>query len=395
MRRATVLMAWELGGGYGHLAKLRLIGDRLAEAGVGVAYAARELATGDALVPREKAPVFQSPVFQGVRVDAPRPRSYADLLIDRGYGQAATLHALVRGWVALLEATRADLVMADFAPTALLAARCLGIPAVCVGHGFFDPPRPWPTIVPEQAGEAQAPPQVTVRRHLGAQINHCLAQWGRPALHDPCALHEVAASFLCTYPELDHYVRDGGHYVGTLCVETMGEPPLWPQATGAQRVFAYLSPRDDRTPALLQALSDSKASCLVHGAAEARDRHPDPAVRHVDHLVRLADVAAQADLVICSGSDTAHGMALRGVPVLCVPNHLEQQMGAQRLVDLGIGLVAARCDDARTLSLKLHQLLQEARHKEAARRLQARHPAHDNSRTVNLIAEGCLALLRH
>ena len=43
-------------------------------------------------------------------------------------------------WRQLLTLLNADLILADYAPTPLLAARCLQVPAVVLGTGFSVPP---------------------------------------------------------------------------------------------------------------------------------------------------------------------------------------------------------------------------------------------------------------
>src|SRR5204863_2109314 len=85
--------------------------------------------------------LFQAPrsTHEGV---APRlPDSFADILLGCGYADARELTALVAGWRALFAAWKPDLLVADFAPTALAAARLSELKRVTYGNGFFTPPR--------------------------------------------------------------------------------------------------------------------------------------------------------------------------------------------------------------------------------------------------------------
>ena len=49
--------------------------------------------------------------------------SYADLLMHGGYAAPDALRGLMTGWRDVLDRTTPDLLIADFAPTAMLAAR--------------------------------------------------------------------------------------------------------------------------------------------------------------------------------------------------------------------------------------------------------------------------------
>ena len=56
----------------------------------------------------------------------------------------------MHAWITLLALVKPDTVIADHAPTALLAAHIAGIPCVAFGSGFEIPPQviPMPTIRP-------------------------------------------------------------------------------------------------------------------------------------------------------------------------------------------------------------------------------------------------------
>ncbi len=61
------------------------------------------------------------------------PVDASDLLLSLGFGDAPALAGVLTGWSALARTWRPDVLVADNAPTAMLAARLAGIPSVLVG----------------------------------------------------------------------------------------------------------------------------------------------------------------------------------------------------------------------------------------------------------------------
>src|SRR6185437_15975682 len=82
----------------------------------------------------------QSPAEPGGGVTARQPQSYADILLMQGWEAPSRLWGLVQAWGNLLRLFRADAAVFDYAPTALLAARILGLRCALLGTGFELPP---------------------------------------------------------------------------------------------------------------------------------------------------------------------------------------------------------------------------------------------------------------
>lgn len=368
-------MCWELGGGLGHLTKGRLLAQALTAQGCQVAFVVKDVASGDAVLPDEW-PLFQTPQAPTLR-GWPDPADHAELLLHAGLGDAAGLQGRVRSWADLMAMAGTDCVLADHAPTAVLAARCTNRPVVLFGNGFVMPPRPWPLVRHWEAVPAARLQQV--REHLRQVINSVLERFDQPGLDTLEDFYEGCTLALATSPDLDHHprppLRPSDWQLGPLLLDSEGQPPAWPAHEGP-RVFAYLRPNLPHLDLALQALGSLDAAVLVRcdGLAPAlMQRFQSPRLSFTGELVRMADVAEQASLVVCSGSDTAHGLAARGVPVMALPMNAEQRLAAERLVALGVGrmwLPAAEKPD--TLRQDMHALLQpDARR--AAEILQARH----------------------
>lgn len=85
-----------------------------------------------------EARCLQAPVpnFVPVRRET---HSYSELLSLMGHLDPAVLVGYLAAWRELFTSLSADLVIADHAPTALLAAHSLNLPACAIGTGFVLP----------------------------------------------------------------------------------------------------------------------------------------------------------------------------------------------------------------------------------------------------------------
>ena len=150
----TVALCWELGGGYGHLTTLLPLARGFIERGWRVALLSRKLPSAGQVFAKEIADgsvtLLPAPMRHGSAFQYDATPTYAYILFNVGWADAATLGPLVEGWRNSLRLLNADLVVADHAPTALLAARSLALPAVVWGAGFFLPPdsEPLPDLMP-------------------------------------------------------------------------------------------------------------------------------------------------------------------------------------------------------------------------------------------------------
>jgi UDP:flavonoid glycosyltransferase YjiC (YdhE family) len=351
-KSANLFYAWEFGANLGHIGAFLPLARALKDHGHRVHWAVTDTAAAARLLPQEGFTWFQAPRCEEHKRPGP-PLTYADILLRFGYQQAADLLGLVVAWRELLKLTRADLVLVDHAPTALLAARTLGLPVMQFSNGFTVPPRqrPLPNMRPWQPLPAEQ--LLALEDAALASVNAVLAHFGRAPLPALATLFDVAEEALITYPELDHYESRGpARYWGSLPAAPTGLVPPWPPLTEAGRetpatpkkIFAYLRPEIPLAEAALRALGKCEASTVIYCPGinpAAREALQSSLLVFVDSPVNLQKAAAEADLAVTYASlATTTAFLLAGKPLLLLPSHLEQFLLARRVAAMGAGLVA-------------------------------------------------------
>ncbi len=139
---ATILFAWELGGGHGHVQRLGRVARGLRACGHEPVFAVRNLAGAATVLGGDGFPVFQAPFWHRKRRPGPGPMlagSFGDIMALQEYAEVEGLLGMVEGWQALIDLVRPRLIVCDDSPTACLAAFGV-IPVVIAGNGFTVPP---------------------------------------------------------------------------------------------------------------------------------------------------------------------------------------------------------------------------------------------------------------
>ncbi len=338
----TILFAWELGGGLGHLAPIAPVLGRLHEAGIRIVLAARDLSRARAIVGTRGIEFVQAPVKiakSGPRVDP--LRSYSHILYNSGFADFDEFAAMAEAWRHLFEYVRPDLVLCDHAPLALLVARAKGIPRAAIGTGFCCPPdaypmpdfRPWLAEAEERLRRDED--KVT------ANVNRFLEEWSCEPIERLGQLFgEADECLLTTYAELDHYPqREGGNYWGPLDVAA-GSDPVWPESEG-KKAFAYLK-QTVELPRILFALETQEVCSLVYVDRlpfRLRVRYESDRLRFAPAPVNLDAVGRQCDLAILSGGHgSTASLLLSGRPILQLPTNLEQALTGLAVQRMQAGL---------------------------------------------------------
>ncbi|QDV74299.1 glycosyltransferase [Botrimarina mediterranea] len=370
------LLAWELGGALGHLATLRELATLLLERRHDVALALSDCDLADQFFPGLE--VQTAPIHRPLRGVIAQPSTYADVLGNAGWNAIETLGPLCSAWRDLFNHSGAEVVVGNFAPTALLAAQGMDLRSVVFGTGFHSPPdiSPLPDMCPWRDNYADR--LLITERQVLATTNRQLASQGVEELERITELYRRAdASLLTTFLEMDHYPdRVGGEYVGPWG-ELPGNAPVWPKGSGP-RVFAYLKPIE-ALPYLLQHVHQVGWPTLVYapGAKESAAPLARPTIHVVDRPLDMKRVAATCNFaVLNAGHNATLRILLAGKPALVLPTTGEQQLVAQRVERTGSGLAVHPNHPAAAVAC-LNRLASDHSYADAASRFATRYESID------------------
>ena len=368
---SRVLFAWELGANYGHLARDIPIAERLRQTGHDVLFVVRDTRVAAELLGPQGFTFLVAPrPLHPARLAFP-PGNYAELLLAEGYGDSVQLLGLVEAWSEALRLYRPQLLVADHAPTALLAALLMEIPTAVCGSGFEIPPNvtPLPSIRPWE--------DIPVARLMRSEeavlnsINRVAQRLKQPALGRLGEIFTRSVRVFASFAELDHYgERSGEDYAGVFYQLQSSETVDWPTDVG-KCIFAYLRPE---VPGFLNALSVLRESgaavvCVAPGLTKAQASHFSST--HMQVLPRPVAVSLllrKADVVVGYGSIGFMAESLlAGVPILAIPQTVEQYLCSARLEAIGAGIMIGIERNREDVSEALSSLLNHSSHRHAAR----------------------------
>lgn len=382
---ARFLLAWELGGGLGHLVPLARLAEALLHRGHTVDLVLKDLSLAhEVLGPWADSAslrLWQAPCWLPAPDGFGEPATHADLLLRAGFVDGASLSGLVRAWRQLYATCRPEVLVADHAPTALLAARGQGMRRSLFGNGFFVPPpgRPMPAF---RDWEEVSPARIeAAESRVLAACNDSLAQCGAAPIDALSMLFDVDEVFLLGWAELDHL----GPWRGPAPPPSWG-PMLLPGADGADwpwpenegpRVVAYLQAAHPAVEAVLQTLKEGPWQAVMYLAGVSHGHAMDLGGARLHVVARPIDLRAalvRADLMLVGGTGTAYQALAQGVPTVLLPMHAEQLLFARRVVATGAGVMLWPGEVAAGLGRALRAVGNSLGFRRAAQALAARHP---------------------
>ena len=330
-----ILLAWEGGAGRGHVVTLRVMAEALGpqhhyEAALCRMDHAAELSA----VCGEVYPSAGLYLHAAARkaLGWPRTASWADFLGDLVFAFPERLKVQFDWWIEVLRSRRIDLVIADFAPISMLAARALGIPSVCVGTGYSAPPpgmKSFPILLPEYTT------LVHDEAALLANANATLAPFNLEPLGSFSDIYRASVSMPRTIRQLDPY--DGLRTSPLL-------PPLneaLPRGAGAgDEIFVYFSTAETAYAPLVDALCGLDLPVRAYlpcADPQLLDRLRQAGVMVEPAPLPVEQIAARSRLMLNAGQHGSLCMGLGlGIPQLTLPQHLEHLYHARRAFDLGV-----------------------------------------------------------
>lgn len=334
---AKVMLVWELGDGHGHVGPLASLARGLIARGHEPVLVSRRVDYAHGSLAAESVPILQAPVVRAVPLPDGRGRSmssWSDLLLMVGYRSADALEPTVRAWAATFDTVKPDLIVTDFAPTAIVA-NAGRRPALALGWAYTLPPRHLAKTPTVSGGERMMSDEAILD-----VIRQSQRRRGLPAA--PGTLLEAIFPEECrvnTLPELDFF---SSHRQSPAIGPIQPLPsPMEPVATNGW--FGYLSLANEASEVALDALATSGLPGEVH----LRDAPPD-ALDHWrrrgltvhDRPANLAEAAGRARFVVHHGGlRTMEATLALGRPQLLVPAHIEHMMNAKQAETLGVSRV--------------------------------------------------------
>ena len=331
----TVLFAWELGRGLGHLMNMHRIALRLAPHDCRTILALPDVAAANAMpgafdeiTRAPEWPLHGRPLAQHSALSS---ATLNDILSGAGLADSAAVESLLRSWDEIYKRTQPALVIADFSPLATLAAKGR-IPLVLIGNGYTLPPPDMPRFPPLH----RLSPPIWKEEETLVAVNEAARRRGLMMLDRLPQIFSGDAGFVQTFPLLDPY--------DTQRVEDLAGPVIdrvtASREAGATSIFAYLSRGYQPHPSIFEALKPFARHLRLHAP-----RLPVPALEQLsragaridEEAVPLADILPSTRLLLHHGGSGAAAEALvAGVPQLVLSAQVEQDLNGEALQRAGI-----------------------------------------------------------
>jgi hypothetical protein len=339
----TVLFAWELGGGFGHIAAMRRYAARLAPHGVRMVAAVRNPRMARVLaelgVEVLQAPPWPEASFTRRQYAATSSATLGDSLASAGLDDADALNDLLTQWSKIFQSVKPDLVVADYAPAAALVARGR-VPLMLVGNGYTVPPSDM-THFP-LLHRTHEP--VWDETRLLTILNTAARRHGLVTLERLPQLFSADDYLVETFPLLDPYDLQR---TSTVDGPAFDKAPI-ARRDNADEILVYLAPgyaiRRDLIRALIPVANKIQIYAPDLSFIQRSRLKLAGATLHRERL-DLAQALASAKLVVHFGGSglAAHALAA-GVPQLIFSTHIEQELNGLALQRAGLGTLVRSHD---------------------------------------------------
>ncbi|NND00716.1 MAG: hypothetical protein HKN85_11090 [Gammaproteobacteria bacterium] len=343
---ASVILCSELGESSSHLVMLADYAVELKAQGYKVHVVGQDLAVAHQIPEFSDIPLFQTPAIGSAKQQGDGPPfdnlNYSSVLRNNGYHDVATLAPLLRGWMNLVSALQADLIVAHHAPTALLTARLLKIPCIMTGAGYAVPPlttpmsciTPWREVTDEEL--------LLEDQMLLQVVNDTYAELNFPRvrMHTAKELISHAAQWIVSIPEMDHYGARNQPYVARRYDSSRRLAADWPMGPG-DRILVHLNADSPYLSPLLEQLTANNAPTLVivPGASNGLvEMYKGTNIKVQRESVSIRQAVDQCKVFINEANhDLVYELLSYGVPSIFLPSEPENKLLAYRLVKLRVG----------------------------------------------------------
>jgi len=368
-----VLIAWEFGSGLGHLAPMLQFIRGLRAKGVEPLVAVPDPVKARAVFGAEAPRLLRCVPLVRKRTARGPVYSFADILLQGGFSDAAGVCEAVEGWQAIFRAERINTVLLDYAPVAQLAAWLMELKMITRTFVFANPPVPFPWI----DSDTPESPQLLARSEsqlLGC-INQVTQQFGRKPIDTLATWLHAPMRFTTGIPQTNVFDFEPEYgYLGPLGGLGMLSPFEWPMSSRT-RVLCYLRWMP-KTPKIVAALSSAERdiACVVLDAPVSwLETARRAGMSATNKVVDLEKLMTTADVVVSHGSGrVACEALLKGKPQLMIPIDLEKMLTARRMETLKVGKCLAGPRAAAEVSETLGLLTKNETYSAAAKALVAK-----------------------
>lgn len=377
-----ILFTWELGDGIGHVAPyIRLI-RRLEELGHEVFFSMRYIEHAKTFFKDTKVTILQTPHIQQYRDSIiPYIDSYGVTMNNFGYHNSSFIESLLCVWFNMLDMVKPDLMVCDFSPSALLAARCRGIKTVRIGSSFLSPTNtyPMPNIFIMQGARYVEPEYITIENAVTKNINTALENLCYPPIKQLGDIFDADKTITMGFLESDHMViPDGREYYGI--IRGSGSEQIeWPisEDPNSPKIFVY-SRQCETLTTLLLFFKKQNYRVIV------RDNILDKGYKQLfqcenivftSELLNFERLGQEADLCVTNGNyTTVIEFLLSGCKLLMLPTHGEQTIVSLRLDKGGFGkmFLDQRDEKVKIIDI-LHTLLHDKQTEENVKAFAAKY----------------------
>lgn len=383
-----IVIANEMGGGWGHLLPIYPLVLEFIQRGFHVSLLCRD-------------DVKAADVFKDLEVEIEKTPpwladksgfslNYAQNLWGNGYWDEKALGIHFAWWTDRFNNLKPCFVLSDYAPTALLAALALGIPRGAFGTGFTLPPMTTP--MPGLHPWINTPERVMARSEQSVLE---AVQTIVPRVGSIAGIFKDALRFLEIFPEMDHFdQRPDDTYWGPVLGSVAGTDPGWPEGEGP-RIFIYLSSVNRCLDALVNHVKKEgfPTVCIVSGLSESEHKGMEsPTFRQQKSFVDLHKAASQCDIAVTQGGmHTSAAMLLAGKRLLICPEQLEQMLLAYRLKQRGLCECLSFFSEADNVKDVLNKTVHSAGLDAGTEAFSRKYSGYDPARTVKEMVMLCLS----
>lgn len=385
----NIILIWEMGAELGHITRLKELAEKLCQKGHNVTFILNTPSLISALPPHYPTTPFnviQAPAKwtkKSLKLSR-KPANFSEILIANGYHKTQELTDQIQEWQQLLTSLNADLIIFDYAPTAILASRGLLCKKMSLDDPFSKPPNSYPLPIFSMARNVSINNLRISDDKLVNIVNKALCTLHIPPIKFAYDIFHVDRSILLSIEEVDPYAnqRENTKYYGPISSNNLSGASLtWSANPKTKKVFAYLKPDYPKLDELLDALSQLNIEAHIYipsstlkGEQGAMNNNKAPNIR-ISNTPYILDSSLQsADLLICHGghSTTLNGI-INGLPVLLIPLQQEQFITTQRCIDSGLGRGLNPHEGVKTIIPALLDLIETPHYRENARECQLKY----------------------